>query len=200
MVKKCFSLAGVFGWIVLYGPSLAQAASLTFAPSTPVVAAGNPVQFERRLPELGDQSAPSLSAFDLTLQLSLSMLGFRSDGVVFEKQLNLEAKVTSIQSIQVPPIRDIVNRFEVSLLSPQMLNTRQAGAFPLALFTLDALTTGIANVISLPTLADALGEAFSARQDTNGVTVVPEPGTFVLLGTFLALGRLFAWRLRRHGT
>jgi hypothetical protein len=69
-------------------------------------------------------------------------------------------------------------------------------------FTLAGLTPGNTG-ISLPSspggLVDVSGNSLSVNgRPSGGVTVTPEPGTFVLLGTFLAFGRLFAWRFRKR--
>jgi hypothetical protein len=196
MAKKCFSLACIFGWIVLSAPSLVQAAPLTYTPSRQEVLVGNTVQVELRIAGLGDMRAPSLGAFDLTTQLlQPGVLSFSS--VTFGNELGASLQDSALT-------RDRAQIFGVSFESPEFLNTHQPGEFRLATFTLAALTLGTTNftipLIGEAVLADAFGNRLPIDRVTPAaVTVTPEPGAFVLLGTFLALGLLFSWRLRRRG-
>jgi hypothetical protein len=125
--------------------------------------------------------AESLGSFDLNI---ISTVGVDLN-IKFENEIALALGPDgALENLSVV-IRNI------SVVSVEALTT--------VTFTLAGLTPGNTDIsISSPPggPVDASGNVSSSP--SGGVTVTPEPGTCVLLGTFLAFGWLFTWRFRKR--
>jgi len=128
--------------------------------------------------------AESLGSFDLNI---ISTIG-----------VDLNSKVENEIALALRPGGALENLSVVS----RNISVVSVEALTTVTFTLAGLTPGNTDIsISSPPggPVDASGNSLSVSSSPpGGVTVTPEPGTFVLLGTFLAVGWLFTWRFRKR--
>jgi hypothetical protein len=185
MMQKSLFLTVVLGWIVLSGPSVTQAESWRFTPSMQVEYKGQGSQVAPQSARLGEWSAPSLGSFALNILSTVDV--------------NLNVQVENDIDLVLRPGSAALENLSVIL---KTLSVASVETLTTVTLTLAGLTPGNTG-ISLPSpsggLVDASGNSPSVNsRPPGGVTVTPEPGTFVLLGTFLVFGGLFAWRFRKR--
>lgn len=202
MVKLTFLLVPVLLGSGLLSSAVAAEINLSVQPSTSAVPVGGNTTVDLTISGLGNGTAPSLSAFDLSLGfdpmlLSVSKVSFGSSSPPFD-QLNLSNYGTISQFIQ--PSAGILRLYEVSLDDPATLNSMQLGAFTLAEITFNGRMAGSSHLsLSVTSLGDASGNPLfvssvtGASVSVNGSSVVPEPGSAALFG--LAVGLSIIWRI-----
>lgn len=178
---------------------LANAALIGLQPGSSSVTSGGSISLDLVVSGLGDFSAESLGAFDISVGFDASVLSFTS--------YRLEDYLGDIDLFEAidasaGAIGGTVNIAEVSLLSAVSLDAMQPADFILATLNFDAadLATSIVTQLAvLPGsgLVDALGAPIAITGLTPArveiVTAVPVPGTLFLLGV-----PLVCWRLLRR--
>jgi hypothetical protein len=188
------------GLLVLASGSLAQAVSLEFVPSAATIGLGDPFDMALQISGLGDFTAPSLGTFDVTVTFSPTLLTF--DTVTYgDPVLGDQLDLSGVGSLTATtPGVGAVNLFELSFDSASDLNSLQAGAFTLATLTFTGQAVGTSPLaFSSVLLGDAEGNALTPTSVGSGsVTVIPEPGTVLLVGSGLVTLAAVRRRARRR--
>jgi hypothetical protein len=171
----------------LVEPQMVQAVSLSLVSSSSDIEVGGFVSIDLRIADLGNLTAPSLSAFNIALEFDPNRLALR--GVTFgDPQLGdlidvsgLAAQFDAVGFRQPTP--GAVRLFESSFDSPAQLDSQPA-SFGLATLSFEALAPGSSSLeFSTYQLADAIGDplavdfargsSFVIRETPNAT--VPEP-------------------------
>lgn len=181
-------LSAVVLVFLVAGPAAADPITLSFVPASQTVAPGGAISVALRITGLGAFSAPSLGTYDVDVLYDPTILAFT--GVSFgDPNLGNQLDLFGLGNIAVAsPFTGGVNLFELSFDLPSDLDTLQPGSFTLAVLNFNALQSGTSPLsLNLNALGDSYGNSLSATTQTGSVTVVPEPGTVVLLGSGIAL-------------
>jgi len=187
-------LRPLFGAVLACTALAAQAfplLSLTASPGT--VSVGSVVNIELLVSGLGDQTAPSLGAFDVIIAFNPALLS--PAGVAFDTGLgDPNASPPEAYTSADTSVAGTVNLIDTSVLEanastcvfcvPPYLDDLQGSAFRLATLTFTANGPGTAVMsLTINALADAQGEALEADIEGTTVTVVgaSAPGSLMLL-------------------
>ena len=173
---------------------------LTIGAASPVVGVGETIDVTVAVSGLGHHAAPSLGAFEVTIDFDPSVLSFMTvlyGDPVLGNQLNL-AGYGSPQFTTPGPAS--VSFTEISLDSIANLNALQPGAFTLLTAQFMAIGTGATNLsLSSFRLGDAFGDRTAASTTAAVLRVdplsTPEPSALLLIATGLA--GAFALRRKR---
>lgn len=179
-----FFLLTVFAAMLLAAPLGSSRAGiiLSFDPVAQHTANGLQVDVDIRVSGLGTNAAPSLGAFDLTVNFDDLVLDFT--GLTFGNQLDLFGFDFNPRGFAEDPDSAVgaVSIFEVSLDTVGDLNALQADSFVLATLTFSAMNMGFSFLdFSSVILSDSLGNALGATLSSGGIAV-PEPSTLILFG------------------
>ncbi|KXI26930.1 cohesin domain-containing protein [Paraglaciecola hydrolytica] len=171
----------------------AHAALISIVPQSSTTSIGEQLVVDLTISGLGDKQASSLATFDIDFIFDSNMLTFQN--AMFGNQLDLIGLGSWQSATEVSS--GLVNLFELSFDSDEILNSMQAGSFILASLVFDVIGNGTANLL---TQVNALGDANNASPLTNvelvGSSVdVAEPSIALLMGLGLA-GLLASRRLR----
>jgi hypothetical protein len=169
----------------------AEAITISLVPSTPNAVVGEAISIDAVIADIGDQIAPSLSAFDIEFTfddalVSYTALTFGGPG---PDQLDLSGygSVTFLDA----DTSGTVLFGEVSLDDSDTLQNLQNGSFVLATISFDALAGGTANFsISTITLVDEFGDELPIDSLTGAaieISAVPIPGAAWLFASGLGL-------------
>ncbi len=181
-MKGFWFLCLILGCIVALSSGPARSATLGFEPSLQAVSPGEDISVGLVISGLGDYSAPSLGAFDITVGFDPSLLSF-SDYTLgpYLGDLSL-GEAMDVSSGQVSA--DSVNLVELSFLDVASLEALQPSSFTIATLTFEGLQAGNASFhFSINAIGDEYGNP------------LPEPRTVLLLS--LALVGIAAFR-KRH--
>lgn len=171
------------------------AVTLSFSPSSQVVAVGDIALVDLLITGLGSGEAPSLGGYDLDVGFDPALLAF--DHATFGDQLDL---------LGLGDIRDVtpgvgrVNLFQMSLDSIDDLNTLQADSFVMATMGFTVLGAGLSPltlIVNPGGLADAFGDPLDVELVPGSVGMVPEPANSVLMALGIGLLALTVARRRR---
>jgi hypothetical protein len=181
-MRKMRWLAMICGLIIEAGSSWGQTVLLDLVPSSQQVQLGTPTTVAMKISGLGDGTAPSLGTFDLDLTFDPAILSCTS-ATFGDPILGDQLDLRRLGSRAVPTPGDgVMNLFELSLDSPDDLNTLQVGAFILATITCDTLALGTSPLrITVHALGDALGVPLTASVGGGSVEVIaPDAGLCIL--------------------
>lgn len=175
----------VFGGLLLIAQGPASAITIGVLPQIQEVTAGNSVNVDIAISDLGNMLAPSVSTYDIDVFFDPDVLSF--DSVAFSDQLDVLGlgDITSVDA----SVYGTVNLFELSLDSISDLDALQLPAFTLATLTFDSNTAGTSPIsLGLNALGDGNGDPLMATLQDSSVNVipapaaVPEPATWLLCG------------------
>ena len=172
------------------------AAILSVEPSYQLKVVGELALVGLTVAGLGDDVAPSLAGFDLTIQHDPSIVTFTD--AIFGVALGDPALFLALIQIEIAAPNQ-VRLLETSLVDPTVLNDTQPDAFTLATLIFTAANPGISPVdYVLLDLVDANAQPLTATA-VNGVieVMIPEPAAFALAGGGLLLLMLSAWLVQR---
>jgi hypothetical protein len=180
-------IAGLVALALLLGAGRAGAVSIGVAPSATLVSPGQLFSVDVVVSGLGEGGPPTISSFDLDLAFAAPELAFVA--IAFGDGLGTgPAQVLTSHALLPGPALDFS---AASLLSTATLDASQPASFVLATITFQAGAPGSAALaITQALLASAAGSGgdpipVDVLLGAN-VTVVPEPGTLVLLAGGLA--------------
>lgn len=146
---------------------------------------------------LGNESAPSLSGYDINILFDDSILqpqGIEFGLPGFGSELDLDGSGNNPRNAEFD-MPGVINVFELSLDSEEALNQFQPGEFYVLVARFAAITLGETEIsIEILDLADAGGGSLTADTVSTTVNVVPVPAAAWLFGS--ALG-LLGWMKRR---
>ncbi|MEQ1529504.1 MAG: cohesin domain-containing protein, partial [Methylococcales bacterium] len=160
---------------LLLATELAQADTLPQLYVSSYTLGGSPVEVILSMAGLGDD-APSVSSYDLNFNFDPSQFSFKQ--AVFGDQLkgnqldifHIGTNLTSASVISP----GVLNLFELSLDSAELLNDLQADSFNLVTLSFDVLRLGTGEMsISINALADADGNPLAVETWPIGITTVP---------------------------
>lgn len=172
--------------------STVHAALLSLEPDTALVDNGDTVSLALVVSGLGNFTADSLGAFDVSVTYDAAALSF-ANYTLGDFFLGDTSLFTALD-VSGGDTGGVVNVAQVSLLSAATLNIRQPDNFILAFLNFDVigLTTGASTEVSLPgnaVLGDQNGSALPVTTGRSAtITAVPVPGTLLLM-----LGGLLGW-------
>ncbi len=180
------SLLGIFFCI-----NISDAILIGFDPVTQDVALGNPAIVNLFITDLGNYESPSLGAFDLYVYYDPAILSF--SGYTLGPFLG-DTMLGDAQDLSWGEISPgTINFSELSLLGVDELNALQPGAFTLASLTFDTIALGSSALhlwYNIGGLSDEYGlplyEQYDVYLQPGNINVVPEPATFILVGSGLA--------------
>lgn len=215
MRPQCYAKAFLLGLIILAKYADVQALSLTFNPVNQMVERHTSTTVDLLISGLGEHTAPSLSAFDLTVRFDPSLLTLNTadadmDGVIDSVVVDPSGQL-DIQNLGGTLVAagltspGLLNLSAVSLDAPSDLNTLQVGSFTLARITFTTSSgTGTSPLdIVHPVLGDATALPtgpllLSADVRSGAITVVPEPSTWLLLASGIMGLAGYGWRSRQR--
>lgn len=191
----------VFALLValLFNSSLAHSLAIVLDPVATIAGTGDQVSFDLNISGLGDLSAPSLGAFDISVGFDPTRLSFT--GYSLGDSLG---RVDLFEALDFSggDTGGAVNLTEVSLLATAVLDALQFSDFILAtlIFNVDDLAAGESTELStLPgaILSDALGARLQVSEfgtaSVRGAEDVPVPGTPLLF-----LAAMIGWMSARR--
>jgi hypothetical protein len=161
-------------------PSAAVVLSLN--PSPQQINVGGAAIVDIIISGLGDQTAPSLGAFDIDLSYDPAVVAPLS--AIFGSHLDLGG-IGSIQFAELTT-PGLIHLDEVSIETPEDLNSLQLGTFTLATLTFNGLAEGDSPLVfqSLAlsdenggTISDFSAETALIRVSAGSPNVLPEPGS-----------------------
>lgn len=192
-IAGALALAG----LLLLAGGRAEAVSIAVVPSGTMLVTGQTLTVNVVVSGLGVGAPPTISSFDLDLSFASPQLSFLS--IAFGTGLGTGFQVLNSFSLQPGPVVDFA---AASLLANATLDAAQPASFVLATLTFQAGAAGeVALAITQAVLANTIGGPGGNQIPVDAlvgatVTVVPEPGTAVLLAVGLAAlagrGRRFA--------
>jgi hypothetical protein len=191
MFKSVVTLAGLLSTLTL--PATAFSATISALTPAQPIGVGDQTQVNLRISGLGEFTAPSLGGFDLSVSYDDSVVSLTD--VSFSTWLG-----TSFQN--EIPAADSVDLFELSLESPEFLESLQPDAFLLATLLFDGVAQGTSDIgISNPlgleyALTDAVGQALAVDTVDGSITVVPLPAAAWLFGSAVIGMAGLGWRQR----
>lgn len=163
----------------------AGALTLTLSPATATPAPGDPFAVDLLVSGLGDGSAPSLGAFDVTLTFDAAAVSFVSVGFdAYLGAIPAEATAGSVLGAGTLALG------EYSILSPAALDALQPGSFRLATVVFEATSLAPSAIgFGAVLLGDADGRALALTTPPTGTTVspIPEPTAALVFGLAVAV-------------
>lgn len=173
-----------------------HAAVVVIDPATTSAIVGQSLLVNVDISDLVDGAAPSLGAFDIEVNFDPAVLAFTQ--LTFGDGLNVLGLGGNPQ--EVTEGAGAVSAFELSLDSPDDLNTLQPGAFTLFTLTFQAISAGTANLsLTLNSLADAEAFEIAATSIGSSIEVAPVPlpaAVWLLLSGLLGLAGIGGGRAR----
>jgi hypothetical protein len=199
-MKKLVWLSVLVMVSVLLQMTPVQAVSLSFVPAFGTIGLGGTAAVDIVISGLGDHMAPSVGAFDLDVTYDPTIL--TAIGVTFGACLGdlvpPAGACLGDPSLPVPGadvafafLPGLVDLAEASIIFEDDLHDLQPAAFTLARLVFTTAPPAQIGDISPLTfvqtdVVDAAGNLLAVTVDSGQITVVPEPGTFVLLSLGLA--------------
>ena len=151
--------------------------SVSLIPDFQTVGVDEMAMFDLNISGLGDYESPSLGAFDVDIIYDQSVLDFKLQSVVFSDFLG-----PSNQFVSLFPGRVWLG--EVSLISATQLNDLQPAAFTIVSFSFLGLNADNTSILFSPvTMSDENGYLLVELNLSKSVTVVPLPGSIILLAS-----------------
>ena len=190
--------------VMAYKSLRADTTTISVLPASQTISLGAPVNIALSITGLGNLTTPSLGTFDLNLAFDPTLLSFSS--VVFgDPLLGDQLDPTGLGNTLNFATQGLgtIELFDLSLDSPNQLNTLQYGAFILASVSFNTIGAGTSTVdLTINSLGDADGNALAAGLQGGDVTVTnisaaPEPRSFVLLAMGLIVLATSQRRRRR---
>ena len=184
---------------------IAEAATVSLIPEQPSVSVGDTFLVDLNVAGLGANSAPSLGAFDITINFPTL---FTFNNVTFGDPIlgdQLSLLGSGSATATVPGLNN-TELIEISFDSVAVLDSLQPSAFTLAVLSFTADSAGSGNMsLGNITLSDASGQPLSstisnASIRVNGVSSVPEPATLLPLAGLLALMSIVTLRKRSYAS
>ena len=174
MTKK-IGLGIAVGWLSLLNVVPVKAISLSFLPISQTVTLGQSTQVAIQISELGLENAPSLGSFDFNVNFDSSILSFNRVSFgdpILEDQLDLEGFIPPDSGF-INISDSIVNLFEVSFDSSDVLNEFQVDSFILGILTFDSEGLGSSSLsLSDVVLGDANGSPLTANLGDDSIIIV----------------------------
>ena len=166
----------------------ANAVTLDLSPATSSVNLGDSVEVELRIAGLGVGTAPSLGAYDFTLEFNPAVLGFGAftfGDPVLGNHLDL-AGFGTVSGFDGGTAGQL-NVFEISLDLAGDLDALQASSFALGTISFNALGNGVSPLqFTSAVWSDAGGNPLAVQLGSGSISV-PEPvsGGIVVAGAVL---------------
>lgn len=142
---------------------------------------------------LNDVAAPSLSTYDLDIQFNSAHLAFV--GAVFGdpllgRQLDLLDFGSNATAAEITSL-GVLNLFELSLDTPEDLNSLQAYSFTLATLSFDIINAGSSQMqIGINVFDDAVGNSIAPIISPATIAAVPLPSAlWLMLGGLVMMFR-----------
>lgn len=190
-------------FLAAIGRASAQLITVALEPAMSQIEVGQSFGAALRISGLGDQTVPSLGAFDLDIRYDPAALRL-SDVVFGDPAYGKQLDLLGFGSItQWTPSPGSVNLLEVSLDAEADLVAMQRSDFILATLLFDTLAAGGVDLtIHMNAVADAAGLSLNASLvdarvqigPSGPISPVPEPATYGVWSLLLALGLVYRRR------
>lgn len=205
-MRKLFRLlAGIMITMIFAAPAFCL--SFSIDPGAQSIRPGDMAMLELNISGLGDGAAPSLGAFDLTIDFDTNFLEFHLPSLVFSDFLGAPDTdlrpgfTTTFESDTFAALSapGQINLGEVSLLPVAELQALQPSAFTLASFSFIGLNPGDTSIFLDPVvLSDENGLVLAELNLSAEVNLVPEPATILLLAIGFGGIALFRKKILKH--
>ncbi len=175
-----------------------DAISLSLDPVSQAILPGGTAAVDLSISGLAAGGAPSLGAFRVEVTFDPSILTF--DSVAFGGFLGFPTDPFETDVFVDTTLPGAVLLDEFSFLFDFELDALQPDAFTLASLSFTGSGLGVGTLgYGLVDLSDGIGFTLTPSLTTASVSVVPEPGTFLLLASGIVGLIGFSWRRKQAG-
>lgn len=178
----------------------ATAITLEFSPNNQTSNLGSQVMFDLVIADLGNNIAPSLGEFDITLGFDSSIIAFES--LEFGEQLNQASSTFAFRG-ETLVNSNALNLFEISGELSSDLIQLQPSSFTLATFAFDSIGVGTSELtLDNVILGDETGSSLSFLSESGSITVIDNASTTVpeasTIGALISFSLYGFFKYQRH--
>lgn len=170
---------------MIFPYSQSKAVTIGFEPKTQNIFLGSTINIDLFIWDFGDHTSPSLSVFDIDVSYNTMVLSF----IDYKLSSHL-GDISSCEALDLSygeQQHGTINLANLSLLSPDELNSFQPSEFAFATLTFKAIAPGSSKLnFTNASLGDEQRDCLDIQIEPGNINVVPTPATILLLGSSFA--------------